>query len=165
MKIYLVAFGKLKAPGIRETVDYYVRNTKVFCPIEEVELKALPVPDKSAATRLLIQEKEGAILTGKLSGILSSRGVFYLLDERGKASPTLDWAASLRSLEESSIPEVAFCIGSSLGFSASIKKKARGLFSLGPQTLSHEIARLVTAEQIFRSLSVLRGHPYHHEGA
>ncbi|MBC7387253.1 MAG: 23S rRNA (pseudouridine(1915)-N(3))-methyltransferase RlmH, partial [Cryobacterium sp.] len=63
-----------------------------------------------------------------------------------------------------SIPEVAFCVGSSLGFSEALRGKARGLFSLGPQTLSHEIARLVLAEQLYRSFSVLRGHPYHHEG-
>lgn len=164
MKIYLLAFGKLKAPGIRETVDYYVRNTKAFCPIEEVELKSVAVPDKSPATRLLIQEKEEGLLTAKLASLLSSRGVFYLLDERGKAATTLEWAGALRACEENSVPEVAFCIGSSLGFSAGLKKKARGLFSLGPQTLSHEIARLVLVEQLYRSLSVLRGHPYHHEG-
>jgi 23S rRNA (pseudouridine1915-N3)-methyltransferase len=164
VKITLVAFGKLKAPGIRETVDYYVRNTRAFTPIEEIELKPLPVPDKSFSTRALIQEKEAALLEDRLKNILSSRGVFFLLDEKGKAASTLEWASRVRDLEESSIPEVAFCIGSSLGFSETIRKKARGLFSLGPQTLSHEIARLVTAEQIYRAFSVVRGHPYHHEG-
>lgn len=164
MKLHLIAFGKLKAPGIRETVDYYVRNTTAFCPIEEIELKALPVPDKSPATRALIQKKEAVVLEEKLDSLLSSRGVFFLLDEKGKARATLDWAAEFRKLEESSIPEVAFCIGSSLGFSEELRKKARGLFSLGPQTLSHEVARLVLAEQVYRAWSVVRGHPYHHEG-
>ncbi|MBS1961634.1 MAG: 23S rRNA (pseudouridine(1915)-N(3))-methyltransferase RlmH [Bdellovibrionales bacterium] len=164
MKLYLVAFGKLKAPGIRETVDYYVRNTKAFCPIEEIELKPLPVPDKSAATRALIQAKEAELLEDRLGKILSARGSFYLLDEKGKAAVTLEWANQLRGFEERSVPEVAFCIGSSLGFSDAVKRKARGLFSLGPQTLSHEIARLVAAEQLYRALSVVRGHPYHHEG-
>lgn len=164
MKLFLVAFGKLKAPGIRETVDYYVRNTGAFCPIEEIELKSLPVPDKSPATRALIQAKEAEILEDRLGKILSPRGVFFLLDEKGKSAITLEWANQLRGYEDNSIPEVAFCIGSSLGFSDALKKKARGLYSLGPQTLSHEIARLVTAEQIYRALSVVRGHPYHHEG-
>lgn len=164
MKLFLVAFGKLKAPGIRETVDYYVRNTGTFCPIEEIELKALPVPDKSPATRALIQSKEAEILEDRLGKLLSARGVFFLLDEKGKTAITLEWANQLRGYEDNSIPEVAFCIGSSLGFADALKKKARGLFSLGPQTLSHEIARLVTAEQIYRALSVVRGHPYHHEG-
>ena len=164
MKLYLVAFGKLKAPGIRETVDYYVRNTKAFCPIEEIELKALPVPDKSPATRALIQAKEAEIVEERLAKLLSARGIFLLLDEKGKAAVTLEWAKQLRGYEDSSIPEVAFVIGSSLGFADSLRKKARGLFSLGPQTLSHEIARLVAAEQLYRALSVVRGHPYHHEG-
>jgi 23S rRNA (pseudouridine1915-N3)-methyltransferase len=164
LKLYLVAFGKLKTPGIRETVDYYVRNAGAFTPCEEIELKALPVPDKSAATRALIQAKEAELLEERLAKTLSSRGVFFLLDEKGKPGVTLEWANQLRKLEESSIPEVAFCIGSSLGFSDALRKKARGLFSFGPQTLSHEIARLVAAEQLYRALSILRGHPYHHEG-
>lgn len=164
MKVYLIAFGKLKAPGIRETVDYYVRNTKAFTPVEEIELKALPVPDKSPATRTIIQDKEAILLTEKIASLLSPRGVFFLLDEKGKAATTQDWAKSLRTLEEGSVPEIAFCIGSSLGFSEEMRRKARGLFSFGPQTLSHEIARLVLSEQIYRAFSVLRGHPYHHEG-
>ncbi|MBC7387460.1 MAG: 23S rRNA (pseudouridine(1915)-N(3))-methyltransferase RlmH [Cryobacterium sp.] len=164
MKLTLIAFGKLRAPGIRETVDYYVRNTNAFTPIQEIELKAFPVPDKSPATRAIIQEKEAVVLTSKLADILSPRGVYFLLDEKGKASPTSEWARTLKNLEDGSIPEVAFCVGSSLGFSEALRGKARGLFSLGPQTLSHEIARLVLAEQLYRSFSVLRGHPYHHEG-
>mgnify|MGYP001544863074 CR=1 FL=1 len=164
MKIYLVAFGKLKAPGIREAVDYYVRNSNGFAPVEEIELKPAPVPDKSAATRALVQAKEAEILSERLSKLLSARGQFFLLDEKGKPAVTLEWSNQLRGLEENSIPEIAFCVGSSLGFGEGIKRRARGLFSFGPQTLSHEIARLVAAEQIYRALSVLRGHPYHHEG-
>jgi hypothetical protein len=78
VRIFLIAFGKLKAPGIRETVDYYVRNAKAFSPIEEIELKPLPVPDKSPATRALIQAKEAEILGERLGKLLSARGVFYL---------------------------------------------------------------------------------------
>jgi 23S rRNA (pseudouridine1915-N3)-methyltransferase len=164
VKLYLIAFGKLKAPGIRETVDYYLRNTKAFCPIEEIELKPLAVPEKSPATRARIQTKEAEILEERLAKLLSPRGAFFLLDEKGNAASTLAWSDRLREFEAGSVPEIAFCIGSSLGFSDALKKKARGLFSFGPQTLSHEIARLVASEQLYRALSVLRGHPYHHEG-
>lgn len=164
MKVYLVAFGKVKTPGLREAIDYYVRNTGTFTAIEEIELKALPVPDKSSATRALIQAKEAETLQAKLTTLLSPRGGFYLLDEKGKPAVTLEWANRFRTFEETSIPEVAFCIGSSLGFPESLRARARGAFSLGPQTLTHEIARLVAAEQIYRAFSVIRGHPYHHEG-
>lgn len=164
MKIYLVSFGKLKTPGLKDAVQYYVRNTKAFCPIEQIELKPVHVPDKSPATRKLVQEKEAKILLEKLDTLLFPRGVFFVLNEKGKASITLEWANQLRRLEESSVPEVAFVVGSSLGFSDIVKEKARGMLSFGPQTLSHELARLVLAEQLYRAFSILRGHPYHHEG-
>lgn len=164
MKITILAFGKLKAPGLREAVDYYVRNCGAWSNVEEIEIKALTVPDKSQTTRSKIQTKEAELLTEKLSKILSPRGVFILLDEKGKALPTLEWASLLKNFEDHSVPEVAFCIGSSLGFDPSLKKKARAVLSLGPQTTSHEIARLLLAEQIYRALSHNHDHPYHNEG-
>lgn len=164
MKIALLAFGKLKAPGLRDAVDYYLRNAGAWSPIEEIELKALTVPDKSAATRLKIQEKEAEHLREKLSKVLSSRGAYVLLDEKGKGLPTLEWASLLKDLENRSVSEVAFCVGSSLGFSPELRKKARAVLSLGPQTTSHEIARLLLAEQLYRALSVNHDHPYHNEG-
>jgi 23S rRNA (pseudouridine1915-N3)-methyltransferase len=164
MKVHLIAFGKLKAPGLRDATDYYLRNLGAFTSITEHELKSVHVPDKSPATRLQIQKKEEEILREKLTTVLSSRGQFYLMDEKGKALTTLEWSKCAQAWEDDSVPEVAICIGSSLGFSAGLKKEARGLFSLGPQTLSHEIARLVLSEQLYRMWSVARGHPYHHEG-
>lgn len=164
MKIHLLVFGKLKAPGTRETTDYYLRNLGAWAQVQEHELKPIAVPDKSPATRKKIQEQEDSILREKLAKALSPRGRFFLLDETGKALPTKDWAARVKSWEDESVPEVALCIGSSLGFSEALKKSAHGLFSLGPQTLSHEIARVVLSEQLYRAFSVVRGHPYHNEG-
>jgi 23S rRNA (pseudouridine1915-N3)-methyltransferase len=164
MKITILAFGKLKAPGLREAVDYYVRNSGAWASVNEVELKSLTVPDKSVTTRQKIQTKEAEILRERLSKILSPRGAYVLLDEKGKASTTLEWARFLKESEDASIPEIAFCIGSSLGFDPELRKKARAVLSFGPQTTSHEIARLLLAEQIYRALSVNHDHPYHNEG-
>ncbi len=164
MKLHLLAFGKLKTAGLEETAAYYRKllGTWVFCT--ESELKPIAVPDKSPATRERIQQKEAQILDEKLSVLLSGRGVFYLLDEGGKARTTQDWALLSKSWEENGVPEVALCIGSSLGFSSDLRKRARGILSLGPQTLPHELARVVLLEQLYRAWSVNRGHPYHVEG-
>jgi len=164
LKLFIIAFGKLKAPGLREATHYYLRNLSAWSEVEEIEIKPLTVPDKSPATRASIQEKEEKLLLEKLEKNLSSRGVFILLDEKGKSRPTQEWATLLRDLQDRSIPEIGFCIGSSLGFSESLRKKAHTILSLGPQTTSHEIARLVLSEQLYRAMSVLKGHPYHNEG-
>jgi 23S rRNA (pseudouridine1915-N3)-methyltransferase len=166
MRLALVAFGKLKTPGLRESADYYRKLLRTWTELEEIELKPLSVPDKSEATRRKIQEKEGELLLAKLEQTRS----YYLLDERGKALDTQGWARLARSWEESSSGgagagvSVALCIGSSLGFSEEVRSRARGLLSLGPQTLSHELARVVLLEQVYRAWSVNRGHPYHNEG-
>lgn len=165
MLIRIVAFGKLKTPGLRESLDYYLRNLKAWAPNEEMELKPIAVPDKSPATRMQIQEKEGAILLDKLKPSLESRGILVLLDETGKSLRTRDWAEMLKGWESEGFREVNFCIGSSLGFSAAVRNRARRTLSLGQQTLPHELARVVLGEQLYRAHSVNHGHPYHNEGS
>jgi 23S rRNA (pseudouridine1915-N3)-methyltransferase len=165
MQVQVVSFGKLKTPGLRDAVDYYLKLLSVWTPVRELELKPLSVPDKSPATRKLIQEKEGTLLLNKLEQSLSSRGIMVLLDETGKNLPTHTWSTQLQKFQDDGIREVSFCIGSSLGFSAEIRTRARLCLSFGSQTLSHELARAVLCEQIYRAWSVNRGHPYHNEGA
>lgn len=164
MRVYLFAFGKLRTPGLREAAEYYQKLIRPWVHLEVVELKPIPVPDKSAATRLKIQAKESEILLEKIESQLSSassRVGIYLLDETGKAHSTEQWAKQAREWEDHGPAEAALCIGSSLGFSPELRKKARGVFSLGPQTLPHELARVVLLEQLYRAWSVIRGHPYH----
>jgi len=164
MRVLLFAFGKLKVPGVREGADYYSKLLGGYLKFEETELKALSVPDKSVATRKLVQQKEGELLLEKLTARLSPRSPFYLLDETGKSLSTTAWATQVREWESGGTPEIALCIGSSLGFSAEIRSRARGAFSLGPQTLPHELARVVLLEQLYRAWSVTKNHPYHNEG-
>lgn len=172
MRVRIVAFGKLKTPGLREALDYYIRNLKPWADVEEVELKPLSVPDKSPATRKKIQEKESELLLEKLCSSPKSHGkhqgearrALILLDESGLALPTREWSARLRSWEESGTREACFCIGSSLGFAPSLRARAHAVLSLGAQTLPHELARVVLGEQLYRAFSVLQGHPYHNEG-
>lgn len=165
MKIWVFAFGRLKTPGLREAAHYYSGLLRTWVTLEEVELKPLPVHDKTPATRKQIQEKEGELLVERISKQLSSRALIYLLDEEGKCLSTQHWAQRVRDWESRGIPDLALCIGSSLGFSAQVKKAAHGSLSFGPQTLPHELARVVLYEQIYRAWSVTRNHPYHNEGS
>ncbi|OFZ55902.1 MAG: hypothetical protein A2428_05145 [Bdellovibrionales bacterium RIFOXYC1_FULL_54_43] len=165
MKLGIFAFGKLKTPGLRQAADYYRGLIRPLVTMEEIELRPVSVPDKNESTRRQIQEKESTILTERLGSLLGSRGVFYLLDEGGQGFSTRSWASMVRDWEQGGIPYVAFCVGSSLGFDDQLRRKARKVISLGPQTLPHELARVVLLEQLYRAWSVTRGHPYHNEGA
>jgi 23S rRNA (pseudouridine1915-N3)-methyltransferase len=163
--IHVFAFGKLKTPGLREAADYYKKLIRPWAPLEETELKPFPIPEKSKEIRLQNQSKEGLYLLERIKKATRGRGIYYLLDEKGKARPTLEWARQIQTWEQTSVGSVSFCVGSSLGFSEEIRGQAAGLFSFGPQTLSHELARVVLFEQLYRSWSVTKGHPYHNEGS
>ena len=163
MRLYLVAFGKLRTPGLRAATDYYLKMLGGFTKVEEVELRPETVENKSPSERERVRAKEAELLTTKLDSLLGSRGRFYLLDETGKAKPTSEWASLVQDCEDNGATEAAFCIGGSLGFSSELRRRASGVLSLGPQTLSHELARAVLAEQLYRAWSVRRGHPYHND--
>jgi 23S rRNA (pseudouridine1915-N3)-methyltransferase len=165
VRICLFAFGKLKTPGLRDTADYYKRLFQSWMPLEEIELKPLAVPEKAPSTRSRIQDQEGEILLKRIKTHTLGRGGFYLLDETGKAKNTQGWAQDFKSWESEGIHTLSLCIGSSLGFSNEVRHHAKGCLSLGPHTLSHELARVVLLEQLYRACSVLRGHPYHNDGS
>ncbi len=147
----------MRFPGYREAADEYLKRLRPWSKCEEVELKPLSVPDKSAATRARIQEQEAELFLSR-----AGNARLILLDETGKNLHTQEWAKLARDWETSG-QDVVLGIGSSLGWAPAPKKKAT-LVSLGSQTLSHELARVVLLEQVYRALSVVRGHPYHNEG-
>lgn len=160
MKVEVLAFGKLRGPGLRDAADHYLKLASKFVTLSERELKPIPVPDKSEATRIQIQLREQALI----ESALTPRPCLYLLDEGGKSLKTTQWAELLMRLSGESWHSVHFALGSSLGFSSELKKKSQGVLSLGPQTLPHELARVVFYEQLFRATSLNAGHPYHVEG-
>jgi 23S rRNA (pseudouridine1915-N3)-methyltransferase len=161
MRVYIIAFGKLKNPGFRATAEHYLKMLGAWTKIEEIELRPETVTAKTPEARARVQEREATVLKEKLSQLLGPRGRFYLLDETGRARPTSEWAALVKKHEDEGTTELAFCIGGSLGFSPEFRKTAAGVLAFGPQTLSHELARVVLLEQVYRAWSVCRGHPYH----
>jgi 23S rRNA (pseudouridine1915-N3)-methyltransferase len=160
VQVRLYVFGKLKTPGLREAADHYLRMISGWVKVEEIELKPVAVPDKSAATRLKIQKKEEELVLSKIP----VGAPLFLMDETGREQNSRAWSSQARKWEDSGQSVICLCIGSSLGFSDGLKSRAAGSFSLGPQTMSHELARLNLLEQLYRAWSILRGHPYHVEG-
>ncbi len=164
MRGTLIAFGKLKTPGVRETVDYYLRNLKPWWPLEEVELKQAPREVKSSADRALNQRDEAEAFRKIISSKKTSRSRLILLDETGKSGSTMEWATRFENYRSDGTQHLFIGVGSAYGWDASLKKEADLLWSFGRETLSHEIARAVLAEQLYRIHAVLNRHPYHNEG-
>ena len=83
------------------------------------------------------------------------------LDERGAALTSPQWAAEIGKARDSSIPVYAVAIGGPDGFDPSLRDAARSIVSFGAMTWPHQFVRVMAAEQLYRALSILAGHPYH----
>jgi 23S rRNA (pseudouridine1915-N3)-methyltransferase len=84
-----------------------------------------------------------------------------LLDSRGTLSTSEQFAARLGQLRDQGRQHVLFGIGPADGWSQAARTRADALLSLGAITLPHELAGVVLAEQVYRALTILAGHPYH----
>jgi 23S rRNA (pseudouridine1915-N3)-methyltransferase len=88
-------------------------------------------------------------------------GFLILLDQRGKQFSSIQFAERLRELQATEQKELVFCVGPADGFSETNRSRANMLLSFGPMTLPHQMAALVLAEQVYRALTIIAGHPYH----
>jgi len=84
-----------------------------------------------------------------------------LLDERGAAVGSAQWAAEIAKAREAAAPAYAVAIGGPDGFDPALRAEARAIIAFGAMTWPHQLARVMAAEQLYRALSILGGRPYH----
>ncbi len=90
-----------------------------------------------------------------------ARASLLLFDSLGKSFTSQQFAAHLGRLRDSGQQHIFAAIGPADGWSAAAHTRADFVLSLGPMTLPHALAQVVVAEQIYRALTILAGHPYH----
>jgi 23S rRNA (pseudouridine1915-N3)-methyltransferase len=87
--------------------------------------------------------------------------VAVLLDSRGRQMSSEIFAAWLGARRDEGTQHVVFAVGPASGWSDAARLRAQLLLSLGPMTMAHALARLAMAEQLYRAVTILTGHPYH----
>jgi len=84
-----------------------------------------------------------------------------LLDSRGQQYTSDEFAAQLGRIRDEGVQRLVLAIGPADGWAPAARQRANLLFSFGRMTLPHQLARVVLAEQVYRALTILAGHPYH----
>ncbi|MEO8305791.1 MAG: 23S rRNA (pseudouridine(1915)-N(3))-methyltransferase RlmH [Betaproteobacteria bacterium] len=154
MKLRVVASGHRMPAWVTEGWDDYARRMPREFPLELVTVKPEPRGGKPVAQLLAA---EGVRIDAACKG----RRV-VALDERGQPWTTRMLADKLaRWRDEAS--DAAFVIGSADGLAEGIKRSASAVVALSALTLPHGLVRIVVAEQLYRAVSLLAGHPYHRE--
>lgn len=84
-----------------------------------------------------------------------------LLDSRGQQYTSEEFAGRLGRIRDEGTQRLVLAIGPADGWSPAARQRANLLLSFGKITLPHQLARVVLAEQVYRALTILAGHPYH----
>jgi 23S rRNA (pseudouridine1915-N3)-methyltransferase len=141
--IRIIAVGKIKDKRLEGLVEDYRKRIRAMAPVEITEIR-----DSNP-------EKEGRDMASRLGSARGSQLV-VALDEHGEAMTSRDLASLLGDHGG-----ISFLIGGADGLGADARSRADRSIRLSSFTLTHEMARVLLVEQIYRGLSILRGKPYH----
>ncbi|WP_088331445.1 23S rRNA (pseudouridine(1915)-N(3))-methyltransferase RlmH [Sphingomonas mucosissima] len=140
MILHIVARGRIGRSPEAELVDRYLKRIAWPTRVTELPDRAGKVPDVAPATRRI------------------------MLDETGKVLSSVEFARVLERWRDDGVREARFMIGAADGFDDAEREGADLLLSFGRATWPHMLARAMLAEQLFRVTSILANHPYHREG-
>ena len=142
MNIKIVAVGKVKDRLYREKIEEYADRIRHDARLEIVEIK-----DSN-------REEEGRKI---LDHLKREQGHVIALDEHGSLVPSVAFAKKISALSR----KIIFVIGGPDGLAEEVKKFSRELLAVSPMTFTHEMARLVLLEQIYRAISIIKNGKYH----
>ena len=150
MRVRIIWTGKTRDARLRALVDDYAERLSHFVRCEVTELRELGRTDKSGI------DKE----TKRISDALRPGAVTVLLDSEGAEWTSQQLAAQVQSWEGSGVKEVAFVIGGPNGLASDFIARADKRWSLSRLTLTHEMARVLLFEQLYRAYTIIHGLPY-----
>lgn len=156
MKLRILAVGHKMPAWIEAGYQEYARRMPSDALLELVEIK----PEKRAAgaSTTRIQKLEA----DRILSALPSQAMLVALDEHGKQLTTVELSDNLaRWMQDGRQP--CFVIGGADGLDATVKARSDLLLGISSLTLPHGLVRVVLAEQLYRAVSLLKGHPYHRE--
>lgn len=151
MQLRLIWVGRTRSEPLRLLIDDYLNRLSRFGHCEITELRAATGGDRKA-----ILEAEGK----RAVEALRPDSFVILLDREGQQWSSEELAGEIEEWQMNSLKEVAFVIGGHYGASSALKKRAARLWSLSRLTFTHEMARLMLVEQLYRAYTITRGLPY-----
>ncbi|ADE54673.1 23S rRNA (pseudouridine(1915)-N(3))-methyltransferase RlmH [Coraliomargarita akajimensis] len=142
----VIAVGKMKNRNLAALCEDFTKRLKRSGTFELIELKDGDVESEGERILETLAKRSGARV--------------FAMGEEGKVRSSRALASQLLQLQGQ--PAV-FIIGGAYGLSDAVKQRADELFALSPMTFTHEIARMLVCEQLYRAVSINSGSKYHHD--
>ncbi len=157
MQIELIVIGKTDSKEVAALVELYAKRENFYCRFAVTTL-----PD-IRNTRHLTSRQQRTAEGEALLRQFTDGDYVVLLDERGDEMRSVEFAAWLQKRLNSGMKRLVMVIGGPYGFSDAVYARADARLSLSRMTFSHQIVRVIFAEQIYRAFAILNNEPYHHE--
>jgi len=157
MVIELIVIGKTTEKYLETGIAEYLKRLSHYI---KFDMRVIPELKNAKSLRQeQIKEKEGE----SIMALVSKPDHLVLLDENGKQHSSEQFAEWLQGHMNRGLRKLIFVVGGAYGFSEAVYARADQMLSLSAMTFSHQMVRLIFAEQLYRSLTILSGEPYHHK--
>jgi len=157
MLITVAAVGKLKAGPERELFERFLERAEASGRTLGLTFAVRELAESRAASAELRKQQEGVSLRAALPG----GATIVVLDERGKNLTSTDFAGRIGSWRDGGQANLAFVIGGPDGHGSALTDAAAMKVAFGGMTWPHQFVRVMLAEQLYRAVTILSGHPYH----
>lgn len=153
MKLRVLWVGKTQQEWVRSGIEEYAGRIRRYCPLEISEAR-----EEKDSRQETMRERE----CERLLKLLPKGSRLILLDEKGSALSSTEFAALIGRSRDNGVGELAFAIGGAYGFSASFRERSDSIISLSRMTFTHQMVRVFLLEQLYRGFTILNREPYHH---
>lgn len=146
MRITLIVVGKLKEKFLVAGMEEYLKRLKKFATVEVREI---------SEQRTIVEEGQ------KLLSLVPPNSWLCVLDVAGVPLSSEVFAKKIAALALDGVSNLTFAIGGAFGVSDELRRAADFRLSLSQMTFTHQMARLILSEQIYRAFKINRNEPYH----
>lgn len=158
MKIRIICVGKLKEQYLKDMQNEYLKRLSKYSKVEIIELNDKSIINNPSEKE---EEKVKELETAEILNKIDKNSYNVVLDVSSKEIDSIEFSTRIKSYQEKSVNYINFIIGGSLGFSKNIDCIANEKISLSRLTFTHQFARIILLEQIYRSFKILNNEKYH----
>ncbi|WP_027339609.1 23S rRNA (pseudouridine(1915)-N(3))-methyltransferase RlmH [Halonatronum saccharophilum] len=158
MKVRVISVGKIKESYIMQGINEFTKRLQRHVDLEVIEVKDEKIGGSLSSAEVEgIKKEEGQRILERLD----ARSYTIALDPQGKHMSSEGLAKSISNLQVQGYSSIEFIIGGALGLHKSVRDRSDYILSFSHMTFTHQMARLILLEQVYRAFKIIKGEPYH----
>lgn len=155
MNIQIIAVGKIREKYLQLGIDEFLKRISPYSSIKIIEIPAEILKAEE------LEEKAKEIEAQKILNVIKDNSFLITMEIKGKKFSSEEFAQKIKELNHGGYNNICFAIGGSNGLHKSVSDRANLKTSLSDMTFTHQLARFLILEQIYRAFKIINNEPYH----